>query len=419
MLLINHPPLDDSSPGYMKTLAALHALSDSPSAFFTTGAPGDAEREELILGTQLFDLPVARRAYLYLLRSYIGRQVPEVMTAEQLGKQQLLAAQLFAEARNAFSKERSPQKELVAHLLTVRCALRSQMTLPSYLDEMGANFAKLVGVRAESLAREYLSQHDLPGFLAMTTIAFSAYEDNSVPLDDPELKHYSGLAYRCLVQLHEYLKVVRESLSPIDVAMIYRSMTLITEGHLVNELPEWISEILGHAPARAVTSFLREAAGQDKSRNLAKSALWWMHASEIFDLDAEFESWHNPFIQISKSESIKRLGEVAVKVRESGSDFLIYSYFSCLAHRLTLRMDDLPVAWLEGFRFEEARNVMAGIRRFSNQSQMASPNLTLGINGLLCIYIAKSIGDGVSAIKVSLELLQQILEKNEKQLVEI
>ncbi len=419
MLLINHPPLGPKSPNYLKTLAALQAVSDSPSAFFTTGAPGDAEREELILGTQLFDLPVARRAYLYLLRSLLGRRVPEVMTPEQLGKQLLLSAQLFAEARNAFSKAAKTQEELIAFFLVVRCASRSQVVLPDYLEEMTTNYAKAVAARAETLSHQLLNQHDLPGFLAMTTIAFSGYEDNTVPLSMAELKRYGGLTVRSLTRLHEYLTAQKGRLSATDVAMVQRSMALLASAHPADELPAWLLEVVERSPARAVTAFLQEAAAMDKKRKIAGSAWWWMHVAEVHDSGAEFESWQKPFINVAKAEAAKRLGELAIKERDAQKDFMTYSHLSCCTHKLVLELVDVPANWLEGFRVDEMRNLMMGLMRFPSQSEKSILNIGIGIAGLLWVCVAKNKKEEMAIKNIIRQTLSQLAEDQAGQIIEI
>lgn len=396
MLLINHPPLGPKSPSYLKTLAALQAVSDSPSAFFTTGAPGDAEREELMLGTQLFNLPVARRAYLYLLRSFLGRRVPEVMTAEQLGKQQLLAAQLFAEARNAFAKAGQPQEELIAFFLAVRCALRSEVVLPQYLDEMTTQYAKAIGARAEAIGQERLSKYDLPNFLAMTTVAFSAYEDNFLPLSKADLKRYSGLSVRSLTQLHEYLKTNQASLPVIEVAMVMRSMVQIAGRHPADTYPTWLQEVVGRAPARAATIFLQQAAIHDKSLNVAMSANMWAHAAEILASTDQLEEWQQPFVDIAPNEAAKRLGELAVKARQARKDFNAYALFSSYCNRYMKLTTHTTVAWLDGFRQAELVNVQNGLRKLVADKANGVPNIECGIDGLLIADLSSLLSPGKS-----------------------
>lgn len=419
MLLINHPPLGPKSPAYLKILAALQAVSDSPSAFFTTGAPGDAEREELILGTELFDLPVARRAYLYLLRSYLGRRVPAVMTVEQLGKQQLLAAQLFAEARNAFAKAGQTQQELIAFFLAVRCALRSQVILPGYLEEMTTQYARAVGARAERLSNEQLSRHDLAGFLAMTTIAFSAYEDNAAPLSKTELKRYGGLTVRSLTNLHEYLKAKQSTLPATDAAVALRSMALMVAAHPTDVLPDWLQEVVERAPIRAATAFLQEAAAQDKKRKIAVSMWWWAQAAEALDFGSEFDDWQKPFIHIAPSEAAKRLGELAVKEREARKDFHTYAYLASLAHRLVRRMNEEPTDWLAGFRSDEVANVMTGLRELAKRDESSDPNLLRGIEGTLCVAIANGTHSEISVTEAARPAFRRLVEMRDITDIEI
>lgn len=411
MLLINHPPLGPESPTYLKTLAALQAISDSPSAFFTTGAPGDAEREELILGTQLFDLPVARRGYLYLLRSCLGKRAPTLMTAAQLGKQQLLAAQLFAEARNAFAKAGQAQEELIAFYLSVRCALHSEVELPSYLDEMSANYAKAAGGRAETLAYERLTQHDLPGFLAMTTIAFSAYEDNAVPLGQAELKRYSGLTLRSLTHLHEYLKAHAAKLPATDAAMVQRSMALMAAAHPAHALPAWLQEVVDRAPSRAATAFLQEAAAQDKKRKMAVSAWWWAHAAEVLSCDADFEDWHHRFKGQASTEAAKRLGERAVKEREARKDVYTYTLLTSHTNKMIRNKMDIEPSWLTRFRDEEPLNVQSLLKIAAQTKASSGPLLSPSIDVLLYIDMRPTSGVDQNNTKVYTQYLNLTTER--------
>lgn len=419
MLLINHPPLGPKSPAYLKSLAALQAISDSPSAFFTTGAPGDAEREELILGTQLFGLPVARRGYLYMLRGALGQRAPSLMTPEQLGKQYLLAAQLFAQARNEFGKAGQLQEELIAFFLAVRCAMHSKMSLPGYLEEMGANFAKAVGIKAETLAAERLGQHDLPGFLALTTIAFSAYDENTLPLGKPELKRFGGLTVRSLTQLVEHLKADKGKHALADVAIAQRSIALIAAARPTDALPTWLQEVVQRAPARAATVWLQEAATNDKRRRIEAAANCWLHAAETLRHGQEFESWQRPFVDTAADEAAKRFGELSVRERQARQYFYTYTEYVCLAHRLVRRKGDIPTKWLEGFRSDEVLNVINGMRELFRRHESPTPMLSKGIDGVLCALLVDSANIQVTGADFIRLALSKTVENEDLKPIEI
>jgi hypothetical protein len=417
MLLLNHPPLGAASPAHLKTLAALQAVAGKRSAFFTAGAQGgDAEREDLWLGTRLFGLSVSKRAYLYMLRGHLGAQAPGVMPAEQRAKQLMLAAELFAGARNAYAKAELHEQELVAYFLCMRCALRSGAPMQGYMQDMASHYAEWVGQRAETLAQQRLQQHDLPGFLAMTTVAASAYQDNTGALGPAERKQRDTFTIRHLTHLHEYLKAHQARLVRTDVAMVQRVMGLWAAlDTTATPLPEWLQEVLGHAPGRAATGFLQEAAEQDKQRNKSAAAWWWAHAAEALADTSRPEAWQRPFIESAPQEAAKRLGELATAAKTAEVDVHDRALLAAACHRQTRAMPWLPVAWLESFQSRALVDLADELRQELSAADTASPSLGRALEGALLAGLGGGLvgAEGLSEDRRAKDItlgLKQIVE---------
>jgi hypothetical protein len=363
------------------------------SAFFTTGAPGDAEREDLWLGTRLFGLSVSKRAYLYMLRGHLGAQAPAVMPAEQRAKQLLLAAELYAGARNAYAKAELHEQELVAYFLCMRCALRSGAPMQGYMQDMASHYAEWVGQRAETLAHQRLQQHDLPGFLAMATVAANAYQDNAGALGPTERKLRDTHTVRQLTNLHEYLKAHQARLTRTEVAMVQRVMGLWAALDTATPLPEWLQEVVGHAPGRAATGFLQEAAEQDKQRSKSAAAWWWAHAAEALADTPRPEAWQRPFVESAPQEAAKRLGELATAAKKAGVDLHDRAVLATACHRQARAMPWLPVAWLESFQSQELLDLAEELRRSLATADTASPSLGRGLEGALLAGLGGGLVD--------------------------
>jgi hypothetical protein len=384
MLLINHPPLGPAAPAHLKTLAAMQAIAPGRSAFFTTGAPGDDEREELWLGTRLFGLSVSKRAYLYMLRSHLGGYAPAVMNAGQRAKQLLLAGELFAGARNAYAKAELHEQAVVAYFLSMRCALRSGAPLPGYLQDMATHYAQWLGPQAEALALQRLQQHhDVPGFLAMTTIAASAYRDNTGPLGEAERKQRDTFTARHLTHLHEYLKAHQSKLTRTDVALVQRVMGLWAAVEADTPLPEWLQEVTGRAPGRAATGFLQEAAEQDKQRHKAAAAWWWAHAAEALTDTPQPEAWQRPFVESAPVEAAKRLSDLATAAKKPEVDLRERALWASACHRQTRSLQTAPSAAAESFRVQEMEVLAEDLRNELTGANTTAPSLGRGLEGAL------------------------------------
>jgi hypothetical protein len=291
--------------------------------------------------------------------------------------------------------------------------------LPGYLQQMAEHYAEWVSQRAETLARQRLGQHDLPGFLAMNTIAASAYQDNTAPLGAAEQSRKDRFTERTITALHEHLKAHQARLPRTDVAMVQRAigLTAAVAGGAA-ALPDWQHEVVARAPSRAATGFLQEAAEQDRQRNKSAAAWWWAHAAEALEDAPQLDAWQMPFMETAAQEAAKRLGELATQAQKDGADLHTQGLLIAACHRLVRKMPSLPSTALQAYKAEALGQWSDQLRQQLQAADVNAPSLSRGLDAALLAAIGATLDDaeGYSEDQRSRDLtlgLRQVTEMGE------